>query len=204
MGPDKWYPFQRVIHLSSIHLGRFDCNMEADVPWPINGRLMKTWLEIRQCRWRPFTVLRGRRSSDRSSTFTMPSSRRTHDCIVTTDELTLITVTTRMLRPDLHNIFRQSYEWLTIMPQLRLTYGGRLINKTSLRQWFWGLGVLGWQWHQLDHMQTVCTSLETDNHTRTSTLNFLQTRCSSWCPSNSVKALKANEQNKIHIKNTAA
>ena len=23
-------------------------------------------------------------------------------------------------------------------------------------------GVLGWQWHQLDHMQTICTSLETD------------------------------------------
>jgi len=26
-------------------------------------------------------------------------------------------------------------------------------------------GVLGWQWHQLDHMQTVCTLLQTDNHT---------------------------------------
>jgi len=26
-------------------------------------------------------------------------------------------------------------------------------------------GVLGWQWHQLDHMQTICTSLQTDNHT---------------------------------------
>jgi len=23
--------------------------------------------------------------------------------------------------------------------------------------------VLGWQWHQLDHMQTICKSLETDN-----------------------------------------
>jgi len=33
-------------------------------------------------------------------------------------------------------------------------------------------GVLGWQWHQLDHMQTVCTSLQTDNHTNTSSLNF--------------------------------
>jgi len=21
-----------------------------------------------------------------------------------------------------------------------------------------------WQWHQLDHMQIVCTSLQTDNH----------------------------------------
>ena len=33
-------------------------------------------------------------------------------------------------------------------------------------------GVLGWQWHQLDHMQTTCTSLQTDNHTKTSSLNF--------------------------------
>jgi len=33
-------------------------------------------------------------------------------------------------------------------------------------------GVLGWQWHQLDHIQTICTSLQTDNHTNTSSLNF--------------------------------
>jgi len=33
-------------------------------------------------------------------------------------------------------------------------------------------GVLGWQWHQLDHMQTICTSLQTDNHNNTSSLNF--------------------------------
>ena len=33
------------------------------------------------------------------------------------------------------------------------------------------LGVLRWQWHQLDHMQAICTSLQTDNYTKTS-LNF--------------------------------
>jgi len=33
-------------------------------------------------------------------------------------------------------------------------------------------GVLGWQWHQLDHMQTICTSLQTDNNTNTSSLNI--------------------------------
>jgi len=33
-------------------------------------------------------------------------------------------------------------------------------------------GVLGQQWHQLDNMQTICTSLQTDNHTNTSSLNF--------------------------------
>jgi len=32
--------------------------------------------------------------------------------------------------------------------------------------------VLGRQWHQLDHMQTICTLLQTDNHTNTSSLNF--------------------------------
>jgi len=32
--------------------------------------------------------------------------------------------------------------------------------------------VLGRQWQQLDHMQTICTSLQTDNHTNTSSLNF--------------------------------
>ena len=31
---------------------------------------------------------------------------------------------------------------------------------------------MGWQWHQLDHMQDICTSLKTDNHTSISSLNF--------------------------------
>ena len=30
----------------------------------------------------------------------------------------------------------------------------------------------GWQWHQLDHMQIVCTSLQTDNHASTLSFNF--------------------------------
>jgi len=28
------------------------------------------------------------------------------------------------------------------------------------------------QWHQLDYMQTICTSLQTDNHTVTLPLDF--------------------------------
>jgi len=47
-----------------------------------------------------------------------------------------------------------------------------------------------WQRHQLGHMQ-VCTSLQTDNHTSTQPLNFLQAGCPSCRPTNSVKALKA-------------
>ena len=50
---------------------------------------------------------------------------------------------------------------------------------------------MGWQWHQLDHTQIICTSLQTDNHASTSSLNLLQAGCSSWRPTNSVKALKA-------------
>ena len=37
----------------------------------------------------------------------------------------------------------------------------------------------------------VCTSIQTDNHTNTPPLSFLQAGCSSWCPTNSMKALKA-------------
>jgi len=32
--------------------------------------------------------------------------------------------------------------------------------------------IIGWQWHRLDHMQTICTSLQTNNHANTSSLNF--------------------------------
>ena len=46
-----------------------------------------------------------------------------------------------------------------------------------------------WQWHQLGHMQ-VCTSLQTDNHASTPQLSFLQARCPSCHPTNSVKTLK--------------
>jgi len=35
------------------------------------------------------------------------------------------------LGPDLQNILRQSYDYLTIMPKLRSTFDTRLIHKTS-------------------------------------------------------------------------
>jgi len=31
---------------------------------------------------------------------------------------------------------------------------------------------MGWQWHLLDHMQIICTSLQTDNHASTSPFSF--------------------------------
>jgi len=35
---------------------------------------------------------------------------------------------------------------------------------------------MGWQWHQLDHVQTICTSLQTDNQASTRSLKF----CTGW------------------------
>ena len=46
-----------------------------------------------------------------------------------------------------------------------------------------------WQYHLLGHMQ-VCISLQTDNHASIPPLSFLQARCPSCRPTNSVKALK--------------
>jgi len=51
-----------------------------------------------------------------------------------------------------------------------------------------------WQWHQLDNMQ-ICTLPQTDNHTNIQPLSFLEARCPSCCPTNSVKALKLFEEN---------
>ena len=51
-------------------------------------------------------------------------------------------------------------------------------------------GVLGWQWHQLDHMQTISTSLPPQPHQQIIT-QFLQTGCPSCRSTNSVKAPKA-------------
>ena len=62
-------------------------------------------------------------------------------------------------------------------------------GKTNLN--FTGARDSEWQWHQLGQMQ-VCTLLQTDNHTSTSPLSFLQAGCHFCHPTNSVKALKAN------------
>jgi len=55
-----------------------------------------------------------------------------------------------------------------------------------------------WQWHQLGRMQ-VCTSLQTDNHSNTPPLSFLQAGCPSCRPTNSVKALKARSASTLPL-----
>jgi len=47
-----------------------------------------------------------------------------------------------------------------------------------------------------DGVMQVCTSFQTDNHASTQPLSFLQARCPSCRPTNSVKALKAKYQSK--------
>jgi len=47
------------------------------------------------------------------------------------------------------------------------------IRATHGREWIlMKQEMMEWQWHQLDHMQIICTSLQTDNHASTSSLNF--------------------------------
>jgi len=50
--------------------------------------------------------------------------------------------------------------------------------------------MIGWQWHQLNHMQIICASLQTDNPPQ-HIAQFLQAGCPSWRQTNSVKASKA-------------
>jgi len=45
----------------------------------------------------------------------------------------------------------------------------------------------------------VCTSLQTDNHTSTPPLSFLQAGCPSCRPTNSVKARKAKQKQKAKL-----
>jgi len=52
-------------------------------------------------------------------------------CTIVVDVVVRPSQVRRYLRPDLQNIFRQSYDYLTIMQKLRSTYNGRLIYKTS-------------------------------------------------------------------------
>ena len=53
---------------------------------------------------------------------------------------------------------------------------------------------------EMDHLQIIWTSLRTDNHANTSSLNILQAGCFSRCQINSVKALKALHHITLHTK----
>ena len=56
----------------------------------------------------------------------------------------------------------------------RLVVDGWILTKQEMT---------GWQWHQLDYMQIVCASLQTDNHASASSLNFFAGRVHFLTPS---------------------
>ena len=51
--------------------------------------------------------------------------------------------------------------------------------------------MIEWQWHQLNHMQAICTSLQKITTPAPASVRFLRVECPSWHPTNSVKALKS-------------
>jgi len=56
-----------------------------------------------------------------------------------------------------------------------------------------------WQWHQLGHMQIICTLLQTPvpHHS-----DFLQAGCPFCRPTNHIKALMASAKTKYAVKTT--
>jgi len=87
-------------------------------------------------------------------------------------------------------VLRRTHTHLVLQPFFR-DYPGEPVNqKGETNLDFTEARDSEWQWHQLGHMQTICISLQTDNHTSTPPLSFLQAGCPSCHPTNSVKALK--------------
>jgi len=57
----------------------------------------------------------------------------------------------------------------------------------------------GWQWHQLDHLQIICTALQTDNHASTSSLNFYRPDALPDTQPTTVKAPTAAESDFVAV-----
>ena len=60
---------------------------------------------------------------------------------------------------------------------------------------------IGWQWHQLNRMQIICTSLRTDNHASTSSLHIFTGRMSFLPPNEQRQSTEGNERFLLHILN---
>jgi len=59
------------------------------------------------------------------------------------------------------------------------------------------MGFCGWQWHQLDHMRTICTSLHTDNHTNTSSVKFYRPDALPDAPSQQCQSTEGKSLSKV-------
>jgi len=85
---------------------------------------------------------------------------------------------------------RQPQTTTTLQPFNGLFSRTTWVSRHQKAKPFWILleqEITGWQWHQLDHKQINCTSLQTDNHASISPLSFYRPDA---LPANSVKALK--------------
>jgi len=60
-----------------------------------------------------------------------------------------------------------------------------------------------WQWHQLDNKQIICTSLQTDNHTSTSSLKLFTGQTPDVLPDAQPRVSKHKRHNwltQVHLK----
>jgi len=77
---------------------------------------------------------------------------------------------------------------LLLHPFNSLFFRTSWVSRHQKGKLFWILleqEMMGWQWHQLHHVQIICISLQTGLSTR-----ILQAGCPSCCPTNNAKALK--------------
>jgi len=57
--------------------------------------------------------------------------------------------------------------------------------------------MMGWQWHQLYHMQIICTSFQTDNHASISPLSFFTGRMHFLPPNQQRQSTEGNQSAKL-------
>jgi len=57
--------------------------------------------------------------------------------------------------------------------------------------------MIGWQWHQLNHMQIICTFIHRDNHAGSSTLNFFTGWILFLTPNQQYQSTEGNNNNCI-------
>jgi len=54
--------------------------------------------------------------------------------------------------------------------------------------------MMRWQWHQLNHMQNICTSFQTDNHTSTSSFNFFTNQMLFLPPNQQYQSIESSQE----------
>ena len=61
--------------------------------------------------------------------------------------------------------------WLVGLLEFNVPFQHKYVYQIrKVRGWRVILLLMGWQWHQLDHMQIICNSFQSDNYASTSPL----------------------------------